>query len=179
MKKIIRPICFVLLGFYLAVTSFFTFVHFTGKDPLPFTDRGSWIISCKSEKAKQTAIGIFQTYGIEPRFRLDTHGTERCIFWDNSIVNFPAKNVDSILGYPTALKAFVVKDPEVEAGKIAATLKSQGFTATILPQELGYPENSLYFIKTNLVSDDEKFMFIVRKWSPDLGPMPPKWTDTE
>lgn len=59
----------------------------SGRNPLPFPDRGSRIFSAPSPEAKDAVVALLARHGLRERFRFDSSGILRSILWDGTIIN--------------------------------------------------------------------------------------------
>lgn len=121
-----------------------------GRNPLPFPDRGSRIFSAPTPEAKQAIVALLARVGLRERFRADSSGILRSIFWDGTIVNCPPPGVLEKLGSPSASLGLVADDPKASAEAAADFLRANGFEArVVLDVE---PELPIAFVVTNALS---------------------------
>jgi hypothetical protein len=120
------------------------------RNPLPFPDPGSRIFSTPSVQAKDALIEVLAAHGIYERFRADSAGVARSIFWDGTILNTPSPEVVGKLGQATSSIGLVAANPSEAAAEAAALLQARGFTATVVTDV--EPELPIVFVCTNAFS---------------------------
>jgi len=141
------------------------------RNPLPFPDRDYHVFSVSSRPALAALEQLMQTFGHNPRFRIDSDQVDRTVFSNGTIINHPHPQISATLGRPGGALGFVVGDPERAARESAQLLQEAGFqAAVILDAEPGLP---IAFVKTNaLVSG----ALVFRKHVLRMGQKPPAWT---
>jgi hypothetical protein len=117
------------------------------RNPLPFPDPGSRIFSTASLQAKDALIEVLAAHGIYERFRADSAGVARSIFWDGTILNTPSPDVIAKLGQATSSIGLVAANPAQAAKAAADTLRARGFSAEIVTDV--EPELPIVFLCTN------------------------------
>lgn len=119
----------------------------SGRNLLPFPDRGSRIFSAASPEAKAAIVALLGRYGVRERFQFDSSGIRRSIMWDGTIINVQPPETYERLGSPGASIGLVAADPVAAAGDAAQFLRDQGFAAqVVLDVE---PELPIAFVATD------------------------------
>lgn len=121
-----------------------------GRNPLPFPDPGSRIFSTPSIAAKDALIALLAKHGVRERFRADSAGVARSIFWDGTIINTPSPEVLEKLGHPTSSIGLAATDPGQAANEAAALLQARGFSARIVNDV--EPDLPIVFVCTDALS---------------------------
>jgi hypothetical protein len=142
----------------------------TDRNPLPFPDRNYQVFTAPSPEAKATIIALLGQHGYKPRFRLDTEGVERAIFWDGTIVNYTHPDLFERLGRPAAAIGLVVGDPVASALDAVRLLRGRGFEATMI--EGAEPGLPIVFVTTNALNGS---VLVFRKHVLKMGSPPPAW----
>jgi len=104
----------------------------SGRNPLPFPDRGSRIFAAASPEAKAAIVEVFARNGLRERFRFDTDGVLRSILFDGTIINWSAPDVTHRLRHATSTIGLVADDPVARAEDAAAWLRSHGSSADVV-----------------------------------------------
>lgn len=104
----------------------------SGRNPLPFPDRGSRIFAAASPEAKAAIVEVLARNGLRERFRFDTDGVLRSILFDGTIINWSAPDVTRRLRHATSAIGLVADDPVARAQDAAARLRSHGFSADVV-----------------------------------------------
>ena len=127
--------------------SVWTWLLASGRNPLPFPDRGSRIFSATSPDAKDAIVSLLAQHGINERFRADSPNVKRSIMWDSTIINAPTEaSVRKLRGASSSI-GLVSADPVESANRAADFLRSRGFDAdVVLDVEPGLP---IAFVVTN------------------------------
>ncbi len=100
------PKWFVVLAFLLfAVLAGWTYLLASGRNPLPFPDRGSRIFSTPSPEAKDAVVALLARHGVKERFQANSSGILRSIMWDGTIINHAPPDVLQKLGHASASSA--------------------------------------------------------------------------
>ena len=129
----------LVLGWALSAAS--------GRNPLPFPDRGSRIFSAASPEAKEAIVALLAKHGVRERFQFDSSGIRRSIMWDGTIINVQPPETYARLGSPAASIGLVAADPVAAAEDAAGFLRTRGFDAkVVLDVE---PELPIAFVATN------------------------------
>jgi len=127
-----------------------TYLLASGRNPLPFPDRGSRIFTTPSPEAKDAIVALLARYGIEERFQANSSGILRSILWDGTIINHAPPDVLQKLGNASASIGLVSDDPVASANDAAAFLRARGFEAkVVLDAEPALP---IAFVVTNATS---------------------------
>jgi hypothetical protein len=92
-------------------------------------------------------IEVLAAHGLQERFRFDSAGVARSIFWDGTILNTPSSEVVGKLGQATSSLGLVAADPSRAAAEAAAILEARGFSARIVTD--AEPELPIVFVCTN------------------------------
>lgn len=121
-----------------------------GRNPLPFPDRGSRIFTASSPEAKEAVVELLGRFGVRERFRFDSSGILRSIFWDGTIINCASRDVLEKLGSPSASLGLVADDPEAAAAVAVEHLRSRGFEARVVLD--AEPQLPIAFVVTNAFS---------------------------
>lgn len=109
-----------------------TYLLATGRNPLPFPDRGSRIFSAASPEAKDAIVDLLSQHGLHERFHFNSDGVLRSILWDGTIINHSAPEVSAKLGSATSSIGIVASDPVASANQAAAFLTQRGFHARVV-----------------------------------------------
>lgn len=126
------------------------FLTLRGRNPLPFPDNGSRIYAAATPEAKDALVALLERHGIRERFRFDSSGILRSIFWDGTILNWsPPAVVEKLEGVGACI-GLVSDDPPASAQQAAEYLRSKGFEARIV---LGVePSLPIAFVLTNALN---------------------------
>lgn len=127
-----------------------TYLLATGRNPLPFPDRGSRIFAAASPEAKDAFVALLGKFGLRERFRFDSSGILRSILWDGTIINCSPMEVLLKLDSPSASIGLVTENPEASAQAAADFLRSRGFEARVVLD--AEPELPIAFVVTNAMS---------------------------
>ena len=122
----------VLACVVIAVIATWTYLLASGRNPLPFPDRGSRIFSTPSPEAKDAIVALLARHGINERFEANSTGILRSIMWDGTIINYAPPEVLQKLGHASASIGLVADDPEASANDAARFLRSRGFEANVV-----------------------------------------------
>jgi hypothetical protein len=156
---------FVLLGSWTVALA-------RGKNPLPFPDRNYAVFSTPTPAAQRAIIELLRSHGMEPRFRADSEGVDRAIFWDGTIINRPTPEMLALVGNPGAALGLVASDP-VAAGRDAVQLlRDRGFSATLV--EGAEPGLPIVFVLTDALTGSA---IVIRKPVTQMGSPPARWVD--
>jgi hypothetical protein len=134
----------------VAALGVWTYLLASGRNPLPFPDRGSRIFSAASAEAKEAIVALLARHGLKERFQFNSSGILRSILWDGTIINCSPPDVLSKLGSPGASIGLVAKDPVSSATEAAQFLRSRGFEAHVVTD--AEPELPIAFVVTNAMS---------------------------
>lgn len=142
------PKWFVILwGVVTVALVAWTALLVAGRNPLPFPDGGSRIFAAASPEAKAAVVELLARNGLRERFRFDSEGVQRSIFYDGTIVNWSGPVVATRLRGATSGIGLVADDPEAQAEAAASFLRTRGFRADVLKDvEPGMP---IVFVLTN------------------------------
>lgn len=119
----------------------------SGRNPLPFPDRGSRIFSAASPEAKAAIVELLERYGVRERFQFDSSGIRRSIMWDGTIINVQPPETHARLGSPAASIGLVAADPVAAANHAAQFLRERGCEAEVVLD--AEPELPIAFVVTN------------------------------
>jgi hypothetical protein len=145
------PIWFIALASVaIAILAVWTCLLASGRNPLPFPDRGSRIFSTPSPEAKEAVVALLARHGIKERFQANSSGILRSIMWDGTIINQAPPDVLEKLGHATASIGLVAEDPVASANAAAEFLRSRGFEAKVVLD--AEPELPIAFVVTNATS---------------------------
>lgn len=145
------PIWLIVLAcLFFAVLAIWTYLLASGRNPLPFPDRGSRIFSTPSPEAKDAVVALLARHGITERFQANSSGILRSILWDGTIINQAPPDVLQKLGHASASIGLVADDPEASANDAAEFLRSRGFEANVVLD--AEPELPIAFVVTNATS---------------------------
>lgn len=140
----------VLACVLFVILSVWTCLLASGRNPLPFPDRGSRIFTTPSPEAKEAVVALLARHGIKERFQANSSGILRSIMWDGTIINHASPDVLQKLGHATASIGLVTDDPVASANDAAAFLRARGFEAeVVLDVEPALP---IAFVVTNATS---------------------------
>lgn len=140
----------VLACLFIAGISTWSFLLATGRNPLPFPDRGSRIFAASSVDAKDAVVALLAMHGLRERFRMDTSEVRRSILWDGTIINHSSPEVIRKLGAPAASIGLVADDPAASAKAAVEFLRSRGFSADVVLD--AEPELPIAFVVTNALT---------------------------
>lgn len=145
------PMWFIVLAVVaFALLAVWTGLLATGRNPLPFPDRGSRIFTTPSPEAKDAVVALMARHGLRERFQADSSGILRSILWDGTIINHSPADVLGKLGQASASIGLVSDDPVASANDAAGFLRSRGFEArVVLDAEPALP---IAFVVTNAMS---------------------------
>lgn len=145
------PIWLILIALLaFVVLAAWAFSMATGRNPLPFPDRGSRIIATPSPEAKEAIVALLARHGLNERFHFNSSDILRSIMWDGTIINQSPPSVLQKLGNPSASIGLVAVDPIASANSAAEFLRSRGFEATVVLD--AEPELPIAFVVTNATS---------------------------
>ncbi|KAF1711135.1 hypothetical protein CSC70_04205 [Pseudoxanthomonas kalamensis DSM 18571] len=145
------PMWFIVLACLVFVAlAGWSFLLATGRNPLPFPDRGSRIFSASTPEAKDAVVALLARHGLKERFRFDSSGIRRSILWDGTIINQSPPEVLQKLGHASASIGLVASDPAASANGAAEFLKSRGFEARVVLD--AEPELPIAFVVTNAMT---------------------------
>ena len=139
----------VVACLFIAGISTWSFLLATGRNPLPFPDRGSRIFAAPSAEAKDAVVALLAMHGLKERFRMDTDEVRRSILWDGTIINHSSAEVIRKLGAAAACIGLVADDP-ASAKTAAEFLRTRGFTADVVLD--AEPELPIAFVVTNAMT---------------------------
>jgi hypothetical protein len=142
-----------------------------GRNPLPFPDRGYQVFTASSPAAMDALAELLRSHGNAPRFRVDSDGVQRAIFWDGTIVNYPTPAVLEQLGGPAAAIGFVARDPAASALHAARLLRERGFSAMV--HEGVEPGLPITFVTTDALAGS---VLVFRRHQLKMGQRPQRWT---
>jgi len=131
----------------LAAMVGWTVLAASGRNPLPFPDRGSRIFSAASPEAKDVIVSLLGRHGVDERFQFDSSGIRRSIMWDGTIINVQPAETFARLGSPAASIGLVAADPVAAANEAAEFLRARGFEAQVILD--AEPELPIAFVATN------------------------------
>lgn len=137
-------------GLFVFGLSIWTYLLATGRNPLPFPDRGSRIFAASSLAGKEAIVALLTEYGLKERFQFNSDEVSRSIMWDGTIINHSSAHVSQKLGMAHGSIGLVAKDPVTSANKAATFLRSRGFNAKVVLD--AEPELPIAFIVTNALS---------------------------
>lgn len=140
----------VVLALAVFGLGLWTYLLASGRNPLPFPDRGSRIFSAPSPEAKDAVVALLARHGLQERFRFDSSGILRSILWDGTIINCSPPDVLGKLDAAGASLGLVAEDPVSQANAAAAFLRSRGFDARVVLD--AEPELPIAFVVTNALS---------------------------
>jgi hypothetical protein len=141
----------LVLAFLLVVgLGGWSYLLATGRNPLPFPDRGSRIFSASSAEAKDAVVALLAMHGIRERFQFNTGGVLRSIMWDGTIINQSSPEVIQKLGSAAASIGLVADDPVASANSAADFLRSRGFEANVVLD--AEPDLPIAFVITNAMT---------------------------
>ena len=118
-----------------------------GRNPLPFPDHGSRIFAAASPQAKDVVVSLLAQHGAPPRFEFNTHGVQRTILWDDTIINYSSPATVEKLGSATSSIGLVADNPAASAEQAAAFLRGKGFQARVVLD--AEPELPIAFVVTD------------------------------
>ncbi|TWI07300.1 hypothetical protein [Aerolutibacter ruishenii] len=121
-----------LAAIVFAAFAVWTYLLATGRNPLPFPDRGSRIFSTPNPEAKEVMVALLARHGLRERFQANSSGILRSIMWDGTIINQSPPDVNEKLGHATASIGLVADDPVASANDAAEFLRSRGFEARVV-----------------------------------------------
>ncbi len=140
----------VLVCLLFAALATWTYLLVSGRNPLPFPDRGSRIFTVPSPEAKDAVVALLARHGLKERFQANSSGILRSIMWDGTIINHAPPDVLQKLGHASASIGLVSDNPVASANDAAALLRARGFEAkVVLDVE---PELPIAFVVTNATS---------------------------
>ncbi len=137
----------VAFGFLFAAAVLWIILLVSGRNPLPFPDRGSRIFTAASPEGKEVVVDLLRMHGLKERFRVDTTGVLRSILWDGTIINYPQPDLREKLGNAVASIGLVSADPPASAEAAAEFLRGRGFDARVVLD--AEPELPIAFVVTN------------------------------
>jgi len=139
------PLAVVVFGLAL-----WTGLIASGRNPLPFPDRGSRIFSAPSPEAKEAVVALLARHGLRERFQFNSSGILRSILSDGTIINCSPPDVLRKLDAAGASIGLVAADPVSDASAAVAYLRSKGFEARVVLD--AEPELPIAFVVTNALS---------------------------
>ncbi|GGD48087.1 hypothetical protein [Pseudoxanthomonas indica] len=140
----------VLVCVVVACLATWTYLLASGRNPLPFPDRGSRIFTTPSPEAKEAMVALLARHGVKERFEANSTGILRSIMWDGTIINYSPPEVLQKLGHASASIGLVSDDPVASAKDAAQFLRDRGFEAkVVLDAEPAIP---IAFVVTNATS---------------------------
>jgi hypothetical protein len=143
----------------------------SNRNPLPFPDHHYHVFSASSGKALEALERVMMSFGIRPRFRIDSENVDRTVFTNGTIINHPHPDIAARLNSPAGALGFVVPNPDEAAQRTADELRRSGFeAAVVLNAEPGLP---ITFVTTNALLGTA---IVFRKHVLKMGPKPPSWT---
>lgn len=140
----------VLACLVFVVLAVWTRLLATGRNPLPFPDRGSRIFTTPSPEAKDAVVALLARHGLKERFQANSSGILRSILWDGTIINHSPPGVLQKLGHASASIGLVADDPVASANDAAEFLRARGFEASVVLD--AEPELPIAFVVTNATS---------------------------
>jgi hypothetical protein len=140
----------VLACLFFAVLAIWSYLLVSGRNPLPFPDRGSRIFSTPSPEAKDAIVALLARHGVNERFQANSSGILRSIMWDGTIINQAPPDVLRKLGHASASIGLVAENPEASAIDAAEFLRSRGFEANVVLD--AEPALPIAFVVTNATS---------------------------
>jgi hypothetical protein len=126
------------------------FLLATGRNPLPFPDRGSRIFSAASPEAKAAVVALLGHFGVKERFQFNSSGILRSILWDGTIINCPPAETRRKLDDASSSIGLVSADPAASAREAVEFLRARGFEARVVADV--EPELPITFVLTNALS---------------------------
>lgn len=132
------------------VLAVWTYLLATGRNPLPFPDRGSRIFTTPSPEAKDAVVALLARHGVKERFQANSSGILRSIMWDGTIINQAPPEVLQKLGHASANIGLVADDPVASANDAAEFFLARGFEAKVVLD--AEPELPIAFVVTNAMS---------------------------
>ena len=145
------PTWFVVLACLLfVVLAAWTYLLASGRNPLPFPDRGSRIFTTPSPEAKDAVVALLARHGLKERFQANSSGILRSIMWDGTIINQAPPDVLQKLGHASASIGLVTDDPVASANDAAEFLRARGFEANVVLD--AEPALPIAFVVTNATS---------------------------
>jgi hypothetical protein len=154
-----------------AVAIAWAFALATDRNPLPFPDRHYHVFSASSDAGLVALEEVMAMHSLRPRFRVDSEGVQRTIFWNGTIINQPRPGMLEQLGHPMGALGFVVDDPDASALRVADLLKRHGLAAEVIRDaEPGLP---ITFVRTDALSGG---ILVFRRHVLHMGPRPEPWT---
>jgi CheY-like chemotaxis protein len=142
----------------------------TDRNPIPFPDRNYAVFTTPSPEAKAAMIELLGRHGYRPRFRADSEGVERAIFWDGTILNYTAPELFERLGRPGAAVGLVVDDPATSALEAVRHLRERGFRAAMI--EGAEPGLPIVFVTTDALNGSA---LVFRRHVLRMGTRPDAW----
>ncbi|HWA28172.1 MAG TPA: hypothetical protein VG734_21150 [Lacunisphaera sp.] len=140
----------VLVVVFMLGLAGWSYLVASGRNPLPFPDRGSRIFAASTPEAKSAVVALLARHGLKERFRFNSSGILRSILWDGTIINCSPPEVLAKLGSAGACIGLVADDPAASARAAAAFLQSQGFEARVVLD--AEPDLPLAFVVTNALA---------------------------
>lgn len=122
----------------------------SGRNPLPFPDRGSRIFTTPSPEAKDAIVALLARHGVKERFQANSSGILRSIMWDGTIINHAPPDVLEKLGHASASIGLVSDNPLASANDAAEFLRARGFEANVVLD--AEPALPIAFVVTNATS---------------------------
>lgn len=160
----------VLVAFAFALAAW-AMALANNRNPLPFPDHHYHVFSASSEKGLEAMERVMMSYGIRPRFRIDSENVDRTVFSNGTIINNPHPGMTTSLNDPAGALGFVVPSPDEAAQHTANELRRSGFEAdVVLNAEPGLP---IAFVTTNALRGTA---IVFRKHVLKMGSKPPSWT---
>lgn len=147
-------------------------IHGLWTRQLPFPDYGSFAFCCRDEKAKRHLVRILrQSFGMKPRFRLDTGGITRALYSSDLILNTNPPELREKLGDPGGGLILPSNDPWEDAQELEAALIVAGYQASVIVEERSL--SNVCLVRNNLLVNA---VIGFRKSKTKMG-KPPAWHD--
>lgn len=161
----------IVIPLVAVVALAWAFALATDRNPLPFPDRHYHVFSASSNAGLVALEEVMAMHGVRPRFRADSEGVQRTIFWNGTIINQPRPGMLEQLGHPMGALGFVVDDPDASARRVVELLTRHGLAAeAIHDAEPGLP---ITFVRTDALSGG---ILVFRKHVLHMGQRPQPWT---
>lgn len=134
----------------IVILAAWSYLLASGRNPLPFPDRGSRIFTTPSPEAKDAIVALLARHGVRERFQVNSSGILRSIMWDGTIINHAPSEVLQKLGNASASIGLVANDPAASANDAAEFLRARGFEANVVLD--AEPALPIAFVVTNATS---------------------------